>query len=104
MTIATVRDFFLALRRSGLFEPARLEELTRTLPRHLSDPRAVAREVLQRNWLTPYQVNQIFLGREQELVLGQYVLLERLGEGGMGRVFKARHQKLGRTVAVKLIR
>src|SRR5262249_33547527 len=55
-------------------------------------------------WLTPYQANQLLPGRGQELVLGSYILLERLGEGGMGQVFKARHRNLGRTVAVKLIR
>src|SRR5207247_1933923 len=31
-------------------------------------------------------------------------LLEKLGEGGMGAVFKARNWKLGHIVAVKLIR
>jgi formylglycine-generating enzyme required for sulfatase activity len=37
------------------------------------------------------------------LVLGQYVLLEPLGAGGMGRVFKARHRRLNKLVAVKVL-
>jgi serine/threonine protein kinase len=36
-------------------------------------------------------------------VLGQYLLLELLGEGGMGRVWKARHQLMQRLVALKVI-
>ncbi|WP_439621527.1 WD40 repeat domain-containing serine/threonine protein kinase [Gemmata sp.] len=36
--------------------------------------------------------------------LGPYVLLEPIGEGGMGAVFKARHARLGRLAAVKVIR
>lgn len=69
-----------------------------------SDPKALARALVQRDWLTPYQVNQIFGGRVKELVLGSYVLMDKVGEGGMGAVFRARNWKLGRTVALKLIR
>jgi serine/threonine protein kinase/class 3 adenylate cyclase len=36
--------------------------------------------------------------------LGNYELLERLGGGGMGDVYKARHQQFGRQRAVKVIR
>lgn len=35
--------------------------------------------------------------------LGPYVLLEKLGQGGMGTVFKARHRKLDRIEAVKIL-
>lgn len=93
-----------ALRQYRLLEPSQLDEVTRTLQARFSDPKAVAGELIRRGWLTPFQVNQLFQGRGQELLLSSYVLIERIGEGGMGQVFKARNWKLGRIVALKLIR
>jgi eukaryotic-like serine/threonine-protein kinase len=37
-------------------------------------------------------------------ILGDYLLLERIGGGGMGVVYKAEHQHMRRIVALKLIR
>jgi serine/threonine protein kinase len=43
-------------------------------------------------------------GRPLPPVLGEYELLERLGVGGMGEVYRARHRRLGKFVALKVMR
>ncbi len=92
------------LQHYHLVEPAQLAEVTGPLARTFPDLKSLAGELIRRGWLTPFQVNQIFQGRASELLLESYVLLERIGEGGMGQVFKARNWKLNRLVALKLIR
>ncbi len=54
--------------------------------------------------LTPFQLEAVLAGRGEGLRVGSYVLLDRLGSGGMGEVFRARHVRLGHEVALKVIR
>jgi serine/threonine protein kinase len=61
-------------------------------------------ELVQRGWLTSYQVALILAGQGETLVLGDYVLLDLVGQGGMGQVFKARHRQSDGIVAVKTVR
>jgi serine/threonine-protein kinase len=72
--------------------------------RRFSDLKALMRFLSEQAWLTSYQLEQLGLGRTHTLVVGPYVLLDRLGEGATSVVFRARHRHLQRIVALKVIR
>ena len=61
----------------------------------------LAKELVRRKKLTRFQAEEIYKGNARSLVLGNYVLLEKIGAGGMGQVFKAEHRRMKRTVAIK---
>lgn len=68
-----------------------------------ADGREAARLLIDRKLLTPFQVKNLCRGGGAELVLGDYLLQETIGEGGMGRVYRALHRPMQRVVAVKVI-
>jgi serine/threonine protein kinase len=92
------------LRKSALLSPEQLESLPSSAQGRLGDARVLARQMLQRGWLTVYQVNELLVGRGRELVVGPYHILDRLGQGGQSTVYKARHAQEGHVVALKVIR
>src|SRR5262249_36488365 len=53
--------------------------------------------------LTSYQIEAVLDRRFEDLILGNYEVLERLGSGGMGTVFKARQRRMKRVVAIKVL-
>ncbi|MGC3970958.1 MAG: serine/threonine-protein kinase [Pirellulales bacterium] len=62
----------------------------------------LGRRLVQLGKLNPWQVDQLRNGRTK-FNLGPYHVIDSIGQGGMGQVFKAEHTIMGRIVAVKVL-
>jgi serine/threonine protein kinase len=96
------QTFLANLRQSGLVSDDELDAALRRVPEH-ERGRSVARALVQLGLLTRFQAQLLLVGRTSGFTLGQYRILDQLGQGGMGRVFKAEHVTMGRTVAIKVL-
>lgn len=101
----TAEQFGKAAIASGLVTAEELRALWAELPvaERPRDGETFSSLLCRRNRLNEFQAQELLSGGNTPLVLGDYVLLSKIGAGGMGQVFKARHRVMERLVAVKLL-
>ena len=101
----SVEQFSDALLASGLMTAAELDAVVSQLPaaQRPENAQDLARLLVRLGKLTRYQVIELYEGRPGGLVLGNYVVLDKLGAGGMGLVYKAQHRRMKRVVALKTL-
>jgi serine/threonine protein kinase len=98
----SIDEFIERLRASGILAEDSIGQFV-PLQANAGSAEELARELVRRKKLTKFQVEEVWRGKGKTLVLGNYVLLEKIGAGGMGQVFKARHRRMDRLVAIKLL-
>ncbi|WP_165226573.1 serine/threonine-protein kinase [Aquisphaera insulae] len=98
----TVGDFLATLELSGVLSDSEIRAIRKGVGRN-DDPQAVASRLVEGGNLTEFQAGRLLLGKSSGLVFNRYVLLDRIGLGAMGRVFKARHRLMDRVVALKVV-
>lgn len=98
----SLEQFIQQLQDSGILAS---ETLQGFLPPQANpkDVEALAKSLVRKKALTEFQAREFYRGNGQSLILDNYVLLEKIGQGGMGQVFKARHRRMDRTVAIKVL-
>ena len=53
--------------------------------------------------ITQYQCDKFNAGEASEIHFGDYVVIDKLGQGGMGTVLLAKHRRMERQVAIKVL-
>ncbi len=94
------------LLSNSLVHPQDWDSLPQPLQEELSrqaDSAVLLGQLVERNLLTTYQAERISQGSAAELMLGNYRVLDFLGKGTTGSVFKAEHRLLRRPVAIKVV-
>ncbi|MBI1346253.1 SUMF1/EgtB/PvdO family nonheme iron enzyme [bacterium] len=94
-------QFCQRLVASGLMDDDGIAKYRNLYP--ATDSLAFAQQVVSSKKLTRFQATVLLEGRDLPLVLDRYVILDEIGAGGMGAVYKALHQQMDRIVALKIL-
>ena len=97
--------FVWDLRRSNLIDRGRLDQVVgEFLQKHpRAEPPELADFLIAQNILTPFQAERLLQGKTQGFVLGPFTLMDALGSGSMGTVYKAHNKTDNRWYAVKVL-
>jgi serine/threonine protein kinase len=100
----SLEQFAKSLAASGLMTAEEIKAFHASLPAEKrKDVPHFATELVRGGKLTRYQAATIYQGGTLSLVMGDYRILDKIGAGGMGQVFKAEHRRMKRVVALKLV-
>jgi response regulator RpfG family c-di-GMP phosphodiesterase/serine/threonine protein kinase len=102
--VVTATEFLDRILDSRLLSAEELDQFLAGQPALVEgDTRSLMEAFVGQGLLTEYQVTRLLSGQTFGLVLGNYRMVERLGAGGMGVVYKAEHIHMKRSVAIKVL-
>src|SRR2546421_9843348 len=97
--------FVWALRRSNLLDRGQLDQVIGEFLQKNpgAEPPALAEFLVKQGILTDFQAERLLQGKTQGFVLGPFTLMDALGAGSMGTVYKAQSKNDQNWYAVKVL-
>src|SRR5947207_1856311 len=97
--------FVWDLRRSNLIDRGHLDQLINEFLKKqpTAEPPALAQFLVGQGILSHFQAERLLQGKTQGLVLGPYTLVDAIGSGSMGQVYKALSKTDNQWYAVKVL-
>ena len=104
-TPMSIDEFVRSLCECGLMTADEVKAFLAclSLDKRPTTAKQLAQEMVTRGKLTAFQARAVYERKTVGLTMGNYVLLSHVGRGGMGHVFKAKHKRMDRIVALKIL-
>ena len=98
-------DLLPVIRSSGILAEKQLADIRAKVLQgeYPLDSVDLAERLVRDQVLTAYQAKRFLNNRSNGLIVGRYIILDRIGSGSMGRVYRAHHVMMDRVVALKII-
>ena len=91
------------IRKSGVVPSDKLERFVSEQIDLRSAPSKSVNLFVQKKLLTSFQAKLLIAGRFRGFRIGQYLMQDQLGKGGMGAVYLGVHETLRRQAAIKVL-
>lgn len=98
----TRAEFLTALRAACLLTRDQVASLDDIVPPEVNPARA-AHALVAAGLITKFQAGRLLAGKSSGFHVGPYIIREKIGDGAMGKVFRAKHRTMHRAVTVKVL-
>lgn len=99
----TLEQFATQLDDSGVLSVEELASFRKSYCPDIDSAEDLGKLLVKHNKVTRLQAQMVYQGQGDKLRFGNYVIQNKIGSGGMGDVYLARHRRMQREVALKLL-
>ncbi len=99
----TLEKFISQLDESGVISAVEITAFQQSQSPAAESAEELGKLLVKHKKVTKLQAQLVYQGKGDRLLLGNYLILDKIGAGGMGDVYLAEHRRMERQVALKTL-